>query len=158
MSGSVQSRPLNGLRTVDLSTTLVGSFASALLGDFGADVVVVEDTVQGNPLRRIPPFYNGSSLLWAVEGRNKQSVSLDLEKGPQREPLAQLLQAADVVIEDRGPGVLESWGFGYEELKRSNPGLVLVRISPFGQTGPYRNRPGDDLIAEAMGGLSSLTP
>src|SRR3990172_3725762 len=143
---------LSGLRVLDLSTGLAGSFGATLLGDFGAEVIKVEEPVAGNPLRHYPPFYQGYSLFGALEGRNKKSVSLALPE--EKEAFLRLAAASDVIVESYSPGTLEKWGLGYDVLNKVNPGLVLARISPFGQEGPYRDRPGDELIAQAFGGLT----
>jgi formyl-CoA transferase len=149
-------RPLEGLRVIELSHTLAGSFAAVLLADFGAEVILIEEP-KGHPLRQMPPFYNHSSLLWAVEARNKKSLTLDLTQPTKREELLCLVRGADLLVEDLGPGGLEELGLSHKGLQRDNPGLILLRISPFGQFGPYRDRPGGDRIAQAMGGLTYVT-
>jgi len=147
-------RPLEGLRVVELSQTLAGVFAGVLLADFGAEVLTIEPP-SGHPLRKIPPLYNGHSLVWTVEARNKRSIVLDLAQSEGRRLLEELLCRTDILIEDLGPGRLEELGGG--EARRHNPGLVILRLSPFGQSGPYRDRPGNDRIAQAMGGLTYVT-
>ena len=149
-------RPLEGLRVIELSRTLAGSFAGVLLADFGAEVILVEEP-NGHPLRQVPPFYNHSSLLWAVEARNKKSLAIDLQKQQERKVVVDLIRGTDLLIEDLGPGGLEELGMSYEGLEAENPGLVLLRVSPFGQSGPYKDLAGEDRIAQAMGGLTYVT-
>ena len=133
---------------------LAGPFCGQLLGDLGADVVKLEDPVRGDPLRqwgrRLP---EGQSLWWSVVGRNKRSVTIDLRQAAGQDLARQLVATADVVVENFRPGTLERWGLDYPSLVRTDPALVLVRISGFGQTGPYASRPGYGAIGEAMGGL-----
>ena len=150
------TKALEGIRILDIGRIIAGPFAMALLADFGAEVIKVE-APGGDPLRHTPPLYQGHSLLWAVEGRNKKSVTLDLNLSQGREQLLKLASISDVVFENFGPGVMEGWGLDYEAMKKVNPGLILVRISPYGQTGPYKDRPGGDLTAQAMGGMTHFT-
>src|SRR6516164_5926399 len=149
--------PLVGLRVLDLGTRIGAPFAATLLADLGADVIKVELPGQGDFMRTIGPFENGYSLFWAVEGRGKRSVTLDLRKPAGQALLRRLVPLADVVVENFQPGTLESWGLGYESLAALNPGIILTRVSVYGQDGPYRDRPGLDRNGIAMGGLMYIT-
>ena len=136
---------------------IAGPFAGRILAEFGADVIKVEPPASGDPLRNWRKLHQGTSLWWLAQARNKRSVAADLKAKEGQEIVRALSRRADVVIENFRPGTLEKWGLGYEELSRDNPGLVLVRLSGYGQTGPYRDRPGFGAIGEAMGGLRYLT-
>jgi succinyl-CoA---D-citramalate CoA-transferase len=149
--------PLVGLRVLDLGTRVAAPFAATLLGDLGADVIKVELPGSGDFMRSIGPFVDGYSLFWAVEGRSKRSITLDLRKPRGQELLKRLVAHADVVVENFQPGTLEGWGLGYDALAAVNPALVLTRVSVYGQTGPYRDRPGLDRNGIALGGLLYLT-
>jgi len=137
---------------LELGSTVAGPFCGRLLGDFGADVIKVEPP-EGDPVRTMGAHVDGKSLYAASILRNKRLVSLDLRKPEAQQIARKLASQVDVVIENFRPGTLEKWGLGYEELKRLNPGLVMVRISGFGQTGPYRDRPGYGFLGDAVGGL-----
>lgn len=146
-----------GIRVIDLATFVAGPFCCTQLGEFGAEIIKVEMPRTGDPLRKFgSPTECGDSLLWLSEGRNKKSVTLDLHKPQGAEILKDLVARADILVENFRPGTLERWGLGYEELKQRNPGLIMVRISAYGQTGPYRTRPGFGRIANAFSGLSYL--
>ncbi|MCC3284162.1 CaiB/BaiF CoA transferase family protein [Arthrobacter caoxuetaonis] len=149
-----QQGPLAGVRVVEMGQLLAGPFCGQLLGDLGADVVKIEDPARGDPLRQwgrqLP---EGISLWWSVVGRNKRSVTLNLRDPEGQELAKRLIAQADVVIENFRPGTMERWGLGFEELRRENPRLVMVRVSGFGQDGPYAQRAGYGAIGEAMGGL-----
>lgn len=149
--------PLAGLKVLELGQLIAGPFAAKTLADFGADVIKVEPPGQGDPLRQWRMLHNGTSVWWQVQSRNKKSVVLDLREPADREIVQHLIDEADVLIENFKPGVMEGWGFAPEALLARNPGLVMLRISGFGQTGPYRDRPGFAVVAEAMGGLRHLT-
>jgi crotonobetainyl-CoA:carnitine CoA-transferase CaiB-like acyl-CoA transferase len=149
--------PLVGLRILDLGTRIGAPFAATLLGDLGADVIKVELPGQGDFMRTIGPFADGYSLFWAVEGRSKRSITLDLRKPRGQALLKRLVAEADVVVENFQPGTLEGWGLGYDALAAVNPGIILTRVSVYGQTGPYRDRPGLDRNGIAMGGLMYIT-
>jgi crotonobetainyl-CoA:carnitine CoA-transferase CaiB-like acyl-CoA transferase len=151
------SGPLAGLRILDLGTRIGAPFAATLLADLGADVIKVELPGQGDFMRTIGPYVDGYSLFWAVEGRNRRSITLDLRKPAGQALLRRLVERADVVVENFQPGTLESWGLGYEALAAVNPGVILTRVSVYGQTGPYRDRPGLDRNGIAMGGLMYIT-
>ena len=154
---TVASGPLVGLRVLDLGTRIGAPFAATLLADLGADVIKVELPGQGDFMRTIGPFEKGYSLFWAVEGRGKRSVTLDLRKPAGQALLRRLVPLADVVVENFQPGTLESWGLGYDVLSALNPGLILTRVSVYGQDGPYRDRPGLDRNGIATGGLMYIT-
>ncbi|MBP7701995.1 MAG: CoA transferase [Phenylobacterium sp.] len=150
--------PLTGLKVVEMGTLIAGPFCGQILGDFGADVVKIEDPKTGDPMRQwgrsLP---KGLSPWWPVIGRNKRSVGLDLRTPQGREIAGKLIDQADVLIENFRPGTLEKWGMGYEALSQRNPRLIVARVSGFGQTGPYAKRAGYGLIGEAMGGLRHVT-
>lgn len=152
-----EAGPLNGLRVLDISTIIAAPFAAALLADYGADVLKLELPGAGDGARDFPPFREGRSLWWKVINRNKRFATLDLRREEAREILLQLVAEADVLIENFRPGTLERWGFPREVLWQANPALVILRITGFGQTGPYASRPGFARIFEAMGGLTYLT-
>ena len=149
--------PLEGLRILDLGTRIAAPFAATLLADFGAEVIKIEQPGVGDFMRTIGPFEDGYSLWWAVEGRNKKSITLDLRKPAGQELLKRLAAESDVVVENFQPGTLEGWNVGPDVLREVNPGLVVSRVSVYGQTGPYRDRPGLDRNGIAMGGLLHLT-
>ena len=152
-----QQGPLAGLKVLDLSVIVAGGTASSLLADFGAQVVKVERPGSGDPLRNWGPFANGVSLWWKVHSRNKQSITLDLSRSDGQAVLKELAEQADLLIEGFRPGVMERWNLGPDDLHQTNPGLVIIRVSGFGQTGPYRERPGFGTIAECMSGFVGMT-
>ena len=154
---SAKQGPLQGLKALDLSVIVAGGTASSLMADFGAEVVKVERPGSGDPLRNWGPFYNGVSLWWKVHSRNKKSITLNLGHPQGQSLLADLARQADLLIEGFRPGTMERWGLGPEDLRRVNPGLVYVRYSGFGQTGPYKDRPGFGTIAECMSGYVAMT-
>lgn len=149
--------PLDGVRVIDVGTMVAGPSTAGLLGDFGAEVIKIEQPGVGDPLRAVWPSKDGTSLWWKVTGRNKKSVTLDLRSEAGAAVFTELVETADVVIEAFRPGTLERWGLGWETLSEVNPDLVMLRVSGFGQTGPYRNRPGFGRFAEAFSGLVNLT-
>jgi len=150
--------PLADLVVVEMGTLIAGPFCGQILGDFGAEVIKIEDPKTGDPMRQwgrsLP---KGHSPWWPVIGRNKKSVGLDLRTPEGKEIAKALIAKADVVIENFRPGTLEKWGLSYETLAATNPKLVMARVSGFGQTGPYAQRAGYGLIGEAMGGLRHVT-
>ncbi|MBT9499972.1 MAG: CoA transferase [Burkholderiaceae bacterium] len=148
---------LQGLRVIEMGQLIAGPFAGKTLGDFGADVVKIEAPGAGDPLRNWRLLKNGTSVWWQVSSRNKRSLALDLRTTEGQDIARQLIAEADVLIENFRPGTLEAWGMGWEQLSALNPGLVMLRISGYGQTGPYRDLPGFGAIGEAMGGLRHLT-
>ena len=152
-----QFGPLAGLKVLDLSIIVAGGTASSLLADFGAEVVKVERPGSGDPLRNWGPFVNGVSLWWKVHSRNKQSITLNLSHPRGQETLQALAEQADLLIEGFRPGTLEQWNLGPQELHQVNPGLIILRYSGFGQTGPYKDRPGFGTIAECMSGYIGMT-
>jgi formyl-CoA transferase len=152
-----RERPLEGLRIIDLGTAIAGPYGPLFLGDFGAEVIKVEDPSQGDMLRLTPPFYNGGALCWAEGGRNKKSITVNLRKPEGQRIIKDLVLVSDVVVENYRPGTLEKWGLGYEELKKINPRIILIRVSGFGQSGPYRQQAGFDTVGLAMGGFTYLT-
>ena len=149
--------PLEGLRILDVGTRIGAPFAATLLGDFGAEIWKVELPGQGDFMRTIGPFVDGQSLFWAVEGRNKKSITLDLRKPRGQELFKQMVPLADAIVENFQPGTLEGWGLAYETLEALNPKIVLTRATVYGQDGPYRDRPGLDRNGIAHGGLLYLT-
>lgn len=149
--------PLQGLRVIDAGTMIAGPLAATQLADFGADVVKIEMPGVGDSIRHWAPLKEGRSLWWKVIGRNKRLITLSLSSAEGQEIFRNLARTADVVIENYRPGTFERWGLGYEELAKINPGLVLVRVSGFGQTGPYAKRGGYGTIAEAFSGIPSFT-
>jgi formyl-CoA transferase len=151
------SGPLSGVRVLELGTLIAGPFCGKTLGDFGAEVIKVEPPGDGDPLRRWRRMRNGVSLWWHVQSRNKKSVTVDLRLPEGQEIVRRLARECDIVIENFRPGALEKWNLGWEALSRENPNLILVRISGYGQSGPYRSRPGFAAIGEAMGGLRYIT-
>ena len=158
-SSNATSGPLSGLRVLDLSIIVAGGTASSLMADFGADVIKVERPGSGDPLRNWGPFYNGVSLWWKVHSRNKRSITLNMADPKGQGVLKQLASQVDILIEGFRPGTLERWNLGPSDLHASdvNPGLVILRFSGFGQTGPYRDRPGFGTIAECMSGYIGMT-
>ncbi len=151
------SGPLNGFLVIDLSTILAGPLACQILGDFGADVVKIEHPVRGDGMRGHGPAKDGEPLWWKEIARNKRTVGLSLSDPDGAAVFLRLAATADVVVENFRPGTLERWGVGPDRLHDVNPGLVLVRITGFGQTGPYAARPGFGTLAEAMSGFAHLT-
>lgn len=149
--------PLCGLKVLELGQLIAGPFAAKTLADFGADVVKVEQPGAGDPLRRWRMLRDGTSVWWQAQSRNKKSLALDLKKSEAQDIVRKLASEADILIENFRPGVMENWGLGPDRLLEENPRLVMLRISGYGQTGPYRDRPGFGVVGEAMGGLRHLT-
>jgi crotonobetainyl-CoA:carnitine CoA-transferase CaiB-like acyl-CoA transferase len=150
-------RPMDGVRVLDCATFIAGPTCATFLGEFGADVIKVELPRVGCPLRKFgTPTDGGDTLPWMSEARNKKSLTLDLRKPEGAAILKELVRQSDVLVENFQPGTMEGWGLGWEKLSACNPRLVMVRISAYGQTGPYRDRPGFGRIANAFGGLSYL--
>lgn len=146
--------PLHGVRVVEFGSLLAGPFCGQLLADFGAEVVKCEPPRQGDPMREWGQEKpHGKSLWWPIVARNKKSITVDLRTPAGQEVARQLIAQCDVVVENFRPGTMERWGLGYEQVSADNPGLVMVRVSGFGQTGPYSTRPGYGSVGEAMGGL-----
>ena len=150
-------RPLAGVRVLEMGALIAGPFCAKILAEFGADVVKIEPPGSGDPLRKWRYVENGTSLWWHVQSRNKRSAAVDL-RTPDGQAIARALALrADIVVENFRPGTLEGWNLSHESLAAENPGLVMVRISGYGQSGPYRERPGFGVIGEAVGGLRYVT-
>ena len=148
---------LAGVRVIEMGQLIAGPFCGKFLGEFGADVIKIEAPGGGDPLRNWRMIKNGTSVWWQVQSRNKRSVALDLRTKEGQDIGRRLIAEADVLIENFRPGTLEEWGMGWDALSALNPGLVMLRVSGYGQTGPYRDRAGFGVIGEAMGGLRHLT-
>ncbi len=149
--------PLDGLRVIELGTIVAGPFAGRLLGDYGADVIKVEAPGRADPMRDWgQESYKGHRLWWTVHARNKRCITLDLRSESGQQILLELVAKSDIVIENFRPGTLERWNIGYDRLREANPGIVLARISGYGQTGPYSDKPGYASVAEAMSGLRAI--
>ena len=145
--------PLAGIKVLELGQLVAGPFAARLLGEFGAEVIKIEPPGSGDPLRSWRKVHEGTSLWWYVQSRNKQSVAVDLRKPAGQAIVRRLARDADILVENFRPGTLERWGLGYETLVASNPGLIMMRLSGFGQTGPMREMAGFGAVGEAMGGM-----
>lgn len=148
---------LSGLKVVELGQLIAGPFAAKTLADFGADVIKIEPPGTGDPLRQWRLLKEGTSVWWQVQSRNKRSLALDLRQAEAQGIVRQLATEADVLIENFRPGAMEAWGLGSDVLLKLNPGLIMLRISGYGQTGPYKDKPGFGVVAEAMGGLRHLS-
>ncbi|HBT55678.1 CaiB/BaiF CoA-transferase family protein [Halopseudomonas aestusnigri] len=151
------AKPLAGLKVIELGTLIAGPFAARICAEFGAEVIKVESPNGGDPLRKWRKLYEGTSLWWFVQARNKQSLTLNLKDPDAIDVLKQLLGDADILIENFRPGTLEKLGLGWDTLHALNPGLVMVRLSGFGQTGPQKDQPGFGAVGESMGGLRYIT-
>lgn len=150
-------KPLTGIRVLELGQLIAGPFAAKMLGEFGAEVIKIEPPGTGDPLRKWRMLHDGTSVWWAVQSRNKQSLALDLRQPEGQDVVRRLAAEADILIENFRPGMLEEWGLGWDALHQLNPRLIMLRVSGYGQTGPYRDRPGFGLVGEAMGGLRHLS-
>jgi formyl-CoA transferase len=150
-------KPLEGVKVLELGQLIAGPFAGKFFAEFGAEVVKIEPPSGGDPLRQWRKLHNGTSLWWYVQGRNKKSVTANLRTPEGQEIVRKLARSADVLIENFRPGTLEKWGLGYDALAVDNPGLVMLRLSGFGQSGPMRDQAGFGAIGESMGGLRYLT-
>ncbi|MFJ5760463.1 CaiB/BaiF CoA transferase family protein [Neobacillus sp. NPDC093182] len=150
-------KPLDGIKVLELGNFVAAPFAGKIFGEFGAEVIKVEDPKSGDSIRNWRVMHKGTSLWWYVHARNKKSVTLNLREAEGQEMVRELAKDADVVIENFRPGTLEKWGIGYEDLKKINPSIIMTRISGYGQTGPYRDKVGFGSVAESMGGLRYLT-
>ncbi len=148
---------LQGLKVLEMGQLIAGPFAAKTLADFGAEVIKIEPPGSGDPLRKWRLLKDGTSVWWQVQSRNKRSLALDLRAPEGQALVRQLAAEADVLIENFRPGALEGWGLAPDDLLAANPRLIVLRISGYGQSGPYRNRPGFGVVAEAMGGLRHLT-
>jgi formyl-CoA transferase len=158
MTAASEARgPLAGLKVLEMGQLIAGPFAAKTLGDFGAEVIKIEPPGAGDPLRKWRLLKDGTSVWWQVQSRNKRSIALDLKDSEAQAIVRRLAAESDVLIENFRPGALEGWGLGPEALLEANPRLIVLRVSGYGQTGPYRDRPGFGVVAEAMGGLRHLT-
>ena len=151
------AKPLAGVKVLELGTLIAGPFCTRILAEFGAEVIKVESPDGGDPLRQWRKLHAGTSLWWSVQARNKKSITANLKHPEGLAVVRRLAQQADIVVENFRPGVLDKLGLGWDALSAANPGLVMVRLSGFGQTGPYRERPGFGAIGESMGGLRYIT-
>jgi formyl-CoA transferase len=157
MSNTANTQALQGLKVLEMGQLIAGPFAAKTLADFGAEVIKIEPPGNGDPLRKWRLLKDGTSVWWQVQSRNKRSLALDLRAPEGQALVRQLAAEADVLIENFRPGALEGWGLAPDDLLAANPRLIVLRISGYGQSGPYRNRPGFGVVAEAMGGLRHLT-
>lgn len=153
----MSAQPLAGVKVVELGTLIAGPSCARLLAEFGAEVVKIESPEGGDQLRQWRKMYDGTSLWWYAQGRNKKSVTVNLRDAEGQDIVRKLAADADIVVENFRPGALEKWNLGWDALSALNPGLVMVRLSGYGQSGPYRDRPGFGSIAEAMGGMRYVT-
>lgn len=151
------AKPLAGVKVLELGTLIAGPFCTRILAEFGAEVIKVESPDGGDPLRQWRKLHAGTSLWWSVQARNKKSITANLKHPDGLAVVRRLAEQADIVVENFRPGVLDKLGLGWSSLSAANPGLVMVRLSGFGQTGPYRERPGFGAIGESMGGLRYIT-
>jgi formyl-CoA transferase len=149
-------KPLQGVKVIEMGQLIAGPFAGKFFADFGAEVIKIEPP-EGDPLRRWRKLHEGTSLWWHVQNRGKQSVTLNLRSESGQAVARRLIRGADVLIENFRPGALERWGLGYDRLSAENPGLVMLRLSGFGQDGPYRDQTGFGSVGESMGGLRYVT-
>jgi formyl-CoA transferase len=157
MNATTPPGPLANLKVVEMGTLIAGPYCARLLGEFGADVVKIETPGEGDPLRKWRQLHEGNSLWWYAQARNKKSVAVNLKAPEGQQVVRDLVAKADIVVENFRPGTMEKWGLGYDVLSKANPGLVMVRLSGFGQTGPYKDRPGFGAIGESMGGMRYIT-
>jgi formyl-CoA transferase len=151
------TKPLEGIRVLEMGQLIAGPFAAKMLAEFGAEVIKIEPPVTGDPLRKWRLLHEGTSVWWAAQSRNKQSLTLDLRSPEGQDVARRLIAQSDVLVENFRPGTLEEWGLGWEALHELNPKLIMLRVSGYGQSGPYRDRPGFGVVAEAMGGLRHLS-
>lgn len=150
-------KPLAGLKVIELGTLIAGPFAARIMAEFGAEVIKIESPDGGDPLRKWRRLYQGTSLWWYVQARNKKSVTVNLKHPEGRDIVLKLVAQAHIVVENFRPGVLEKLGLGWKDLSALNPGLVMLRLSGFGQSGPMAQQPGFGAIGESMGGLRYVT-
>ena len=153
----MKEKALKGLKVLEMGQLIAGPYAGRLFAEFGAEVIKVENPAKGDPIRYWRVVENGTSLWWYIQSRNKKSVAIDLTHNEGQEIVRRLAKEVDIIIENFRPGTMEKWGLGYEELKKINPGLIMVRVTGYGQDGPYRDKAGFGSIGEAMGGLRYLT-
>jgi formyl-CoA transferase len=148
--------PLDGIRILDLSTVIAAPYGATLLGDFGAEVIKIEMPNTGDPLRNLGPYYKGEGLRWPGMSRNKKSITLDLHQEEGKDILRKLVSKSDMIIENFRTGTLEKWGIGYEDLKKINPDLIMIRVTGYGQTGPYSHKAGFGTPATAFSGFTYM--
>jgi crotonobetainyl-CoA:carnitine CoA-transferase CaiB-like acyl-CoA transferase len=153
MSGAASSRPLDGIRVLEMGQLMAGPFAGTILGYYGAEVIKIEPPGTGDPVRVWRGMENGTSPWWASLGRNKKCVTVDLRKAEGRSLARRMAEKCDVVIENFRPGTMEKWGLGPEDVQKTNPGVIYARVSGYGQTGPYSGKPGYASVCEGVGGL-----
>lgn len=149
--------PLEGIRVLELGSLIAGPFTGRLLADFGAEVIKVESPDKPDPMRKWGKHKNGVGLWWPIQSRNKRSITLNLREQEGQQLFKELSEKSDIIIENFRPGTMEKWGLSYESLSEGNEGLIMVRTSGFGQTGPYKNRAGFGSVGEAMGGIRHVT-
>ena len=149
--------PLKGVKVIELGTLIAGPFCTRLMAEFGAEVIKIESPEGGDPLRKWRKLHDGTSLWWYVQARNKKSITLNLRMPEAQDIVRKLVKDADIVVENFRPGAMEKWNLGWDALSAINPGLIMVRLSGYGQTGPYRDRPGFGAIGESMGGMRYVT-
>lgn len=153
-----KNKPLKNIRVIEFGSYIAGPFCGRLLADFGAEVIKVEPPDKGDPMREWGlAKYKGKSLWWPIQSRNKKCVTLNLHSTEGQEIAKRLIKEADIVVENFRPGTMEKWGLGYDELKKINPSIIMVRISGFGQTGPYKDKAGFGSVGEAIGGIRYVT-
>ena len=150
-------KPLDGIKILELGNIVAAPFAGKIFSEFGAEVIKVEEPKNGDPLRNWRVMHKDTAVWWYVQARNKKSITINLREAQGQEIVKSLVKHVDVVLENFKPGTLEKWGLGFDELKKINPSIILTRISGYGQTGPYREKPGFGSVAEAIGGLRYLT-
>ncbi len=151
------SKPLDGIKVLELGQLIAGPFATKMLAEFGAEVIKIEPPGTGDPLRKWRLLHEGTSVWWASQSRNKKSVSLNLHEPEGQDLIRRLVADVDVIVENFRPGTLEKWNLGFDALKQINPKLIMLRVSGYGQTGPYKDLPGFGVVGEAMGGLRHLS-
>ncbi len=151
------SKPLDGIKVLELGQLIAGPFATKMLAEFGAEVIKIEPPGAGDPLRKWRLLHEGTSVWWASQSRNKKSVTLSLHEPEGQELIRRLVADIDVIVENFRPGTLEKWNLGFDVLKKINPKLIMLRVSGYGQTGPYKDLPGFGVVGEAMGGLRHLS-
>ena len=156
-SDNMNAMPLEGLRVIEMGTLIAGPFCGRLLAEFGAEVIKIESPGEGDPLRKWRKMHEGTSLWWYAQARNKKSVTVNLREREGQEIVRKLTLGADIVVENFRPGTMEKWNLGYDALAEANPKLIMVRLSGFGQTGPYKDRVGFGAIGESMGGMRYIT-
>lgn len=149
--------PLEGVKILELGNLVAAPFAGKILSEFGAEVIKVEEPAKGDPLRNWRVMHNDTSVWWYVQSRNKKSITVNMRDPEGQQIIRQLAEKVDVVLENFKPGTLERWGLGLEDLRKVNPSIIMTRVSGYGQTGPYREKPGFGSVAEAIGGLRYLT-